>query len=85
MFLSEGKREGNMVWVNPMAGGEHACLPGRDQKATEALSKQVVIEHERNLGYDLTSMELHSGELRLIEVKGLGRHRGALSGGCNAC
>jgi hypothetical protein len=63
-------------------------LTERDQKATEALAMQVVIEHERgqgrqvfdvherNLGYDFTIMDLHSGELRLIEVKGLGRRTG---------
>ena len=33
--------------------------------------RQVYDVHERNLGYDLTSVDLHSGELRLIEVKGL--------------
>ena len=36
--------------------------------------------HEKNLGYDLTSLDLNSGELRLIEVKGIGderRHGGA--------
>jgi hypothetical protein len=32
---------------------------------------QVYDVHERNLGYDLTSVDLRSGELRLIEVKGL--------------
>jgi hypothetical protein len=40
---------------------------------------QVFDGHERNRGYDLTSMELHSGELRLIEVKGLGRHADPLA------
>lgn len=50
---------------------------------TEATAMRVVIEHERakgrqvfdvhekNLGYDITSLDLSSGELRLIEVKGL--------------
>ncbi|MCX8099549.1 MAG: helicase-related protein [Casimicrobiaceae bacterium] len=50
---------------------------------TEATAMRVVIEHERslgrqvydvsdkNLGYDITSLDLASGELRLIEVKGL--------------
>ena len=38
--------------------------------------RQVFDVHERNLGYNLTSMALHSGELRLIEVKGLGRRTG---------
>jgi hypothetical protein len=28
--------------------------------------------HEKNLGYDIKSVDLRSGELRLIEVKGLG-------------
>jgi superfamily II DNA or RNA helicase len=51
---------------------------------TEAIAMRVVMEHERaqgrqvydvsekNLGYDLTSLDPASGELRLIEVKGLG-------------
>ena len=34
--------------------------------------RQVYDVHEKNLGYDLTSLDLTSGELRLIEVKGLG-------------
>jgi SNF2 family DNA or RNA helicase len=50
---------------------------------TEAIAMRVVMEyekahgrelddvHEKNLGYDLTSLDLSSGELRLIEVKGL--------------
>ena len=32
---------------------------------------QVYDVHEKNLGYDVTSLDLQSGELRLIEVKGL--------------
>jgi superfamily II DNA or RNA helicase len=50
---------------------------------TEAIAMRVVMDyektqgrqvydvHEKNLGYDLTSLDLNSGELRLIEVKGL--------------
>ena len=34
--------------------------------------------HEKDLGYDLTSIDLNSGELRLIEVKGIGRETGAV-------
>jgi hypothetical protein len=34
--------------------------------------RQVHDVHEKNFGYDLTSLDLNSGELRLIEVKGLG-------------
>ena len=30
---------------------------------------------EKNLGYDITSLDLNSGELRLIEVKGIGDTR----------
>jgi hypothetical protein len=40
--------------------------------------RQVYDVHERNLGYDLTSLDLNSGELRLIEVKGLGESAGSV-------
>jgi hypothetical protein len=36
-----------------------------------ALGRQVFDVHEKNLGYDITSLDVNSGELRLIEVKGL--------------
>ena len=57
---------------------------------TEALAMQVVMEyeqaqgrqvydvHEKNLGYDITSLDLNSGELRLIEVKGLSGAAGTI-------
>jgi superfamily II DNA or RNA helicase len=57
---------------------------------TEATAMRVVIEHERslgrqvfdvhdkNLGYDVTSLDLGSGDLRLIEVKGIGGKTGAV-------
>jgi hypothetical protein len=57
---------------------------------TEATAMQVVIDHEtglgrqvydvsaKNLGYDVTSLDLSSGELRLIEVKGLGAPTGTI-------
>jgi hypothetical protein len=32
--------------------------------------------HEKNLGYDITSIDLNSGELRLIEIKGIGNASG---------
>ena len=38
--------------------------------------REVHDVHEKNLGYDLTSIDLTSGELRLIEVKGIGRPSG---------
>jgi superfamily II DNA or RNA helicase len=57
---------------------------------TEATAMRVAIEHERaqgravadvheqNLGYDLTSLDTQSGELRLIEVKGIGGATGTV-------
>jgi superfamily II DNA or RNA helicase len=57
---------------------------------TEAAAMRVVVEHEqaqgrqvydvseKNLGYDVTSLDLASGELRLIEVKGLGAATGTI-------
>ena len=44
----------------------------------EAQGRQVYDVHERNLGYDLTSIDLGSGELRLIEVKGLAAATGSI-------
>lgn len=40
--------------------------------------RQVYDVHEKNLGYDLTSLDLQSGELRLIEVKGIGAASGMI-------
>jgi superfamily II DNA or RNA helicase len=57
---------------------------------TEMAAMLVVMEHERaqgrqvfdvsekNLGYDVTSLDLASGDLRLIEVKGLGAITGTI-------
>ncbi|MYA87921.1 MAG: DUF3883 domain-containing protein, partial [Boseongicola sp. SB0662_bin_57] len=39
---------------------------------------QVYDVHEKNLGYDITSLDLSSGELRLIEVKGLAATTGTI-------
>jgi len=39
---------------------------------------QVYDVHEKNLGYDITSLDLGSGELRLIEVKGIGASSGTI-------
>jgi len=43
-----------------------------------ALGRQVYDVSEKNLGYDVTSLDLASGELRLIEVKGLGAATGTI-------
>lgn len=69
-------------------------LPGmanlRNDPETEAIAMRVAIEHEekqgrvvqdvheKNLGYDITSIDTKSGELRLIEVKGIGAHTGTV-------
>lgn len=57
---------------------------------TEKKAMEVVIEyekargckvydvHEKNLGYDITSLNLETGELRLIEVKGIGGENGTI-------
>jgi len=57
---------------------------------TEAVAMKIVIDyekargcqvddvHEKNLGYDVTSLDLNSGELRLIEIKGLGGASGSV-------
>jgi hypothetical protein len=57
---------------------------------TEAIAMRIVIEqeaaqgrqvydvHEKNLGYDVTSLDLNSGELRLIEVKGIAGDSGTV-------
>jgi hypothetical protein len=62
----------------------------RPDAETEATAMRVVMEHERaagrqvydvhekNLGYDVTSLDVNSGELRLIEVKGLGGSSGSI-------
>ncbi len=62
----------------------------RSDAATEATAMRLVIEHERskgwqvedvhdkNLGYDITSLNQTTGELRLIEVKGIGGQTGAV-------
>jgi superfamily II DNA or RNA helicase len=44
----------------------------------EGQGRQVYDVHEKNLGYDITSLDLNSGELRLIEVKGLAAASGTI-------
>ena len=43
-----------------------------------AQGRQVYDVHEKNLGYDITSLDLNTGELRLIEVKGIGAASGTV-------
>lgn len=44
----------------------------------KAQGRQVYDVHEKDLGYDITSLDLNSGELRLIEVKGLAAATGTI-------
>jgi hypothetical protein len=67
---------------------EVQCL--QPDPEVEAISMRIVMDHEKskgrqiddvhekNLGYDITSLDLNSGELRLIEVKGIGEAAGAV-------
>lgn len=62
----------------------------KPNKAVEELAMQVAMEfeqragrvvtdvHDQDLGYDLTSLDTRSGELRLIEVKGLSAPEGTI-------
>ena len=43
-----------------------------------AQGRQVTDVHEKNLGYDVTSLDVESGQLRLIEVKGLAAATGTI-------
>jgi superfamily II DNA or RNA helicase len=43
-----------------------------------SLKREVYDVHEKNLGYDITSLDINSGELRLIEVKGVGAATGSV-------
>ena len=43
-----------------------------------AQGRQVKDVHEKNLGYDITSLDPTSGELRLIEIKGLAAATGSI-------
>ena len=62
----------------------------KSSKETELTAMRVVMEHERaqerqvedvsakDLGYDVTSLDLKTGDLRLIEVKGLAAETGTI-------
>ena len=47
-------------------------------KHERAQGRKVDDVHEKNLGYDVTSLDLQSGNLRLIEVKGLAAETGTV-------
>lgn len=78
-----------VVLPHPKAGDPDVKNLKSDPE-TEATAMRVAIEyeksrgcqvydvHEKNLGYDITSLNLGSGELRLIEVKGIGASSGTI-------
>ena len=71
-------------------GNDPEVVKLRPNSETEMTAMQVVMEyevaqgrqvydvHEKNLGYDVTSLDVKSGELRLIEVKGLAAASGTI-------
>jgi len=78
-----------LVLPHPDRASPEVCRL-RPDPVTEATAMRVVMEHERaqvrqvfnvsekNLGYDITSVDLASGDLRLIEVKGIGDTDGSV-------
>jgi hypothetical protein len=53
-------------------------VPAQRIAIWRAAGRAVADVHEQNLGYDLTSLDTQSGELRLIEVKGIGGPTGPI-------
>lgn len=63
----------------------------RPDPETEAIAMRVAMDyereqgrevtdvHEKALGYDITSLDTNSGELRLIEIKGIGGSEGVVA------
>ena len=73
--------------LGPLERGDAALRPDPEveliamrvaQDYERSQGRTVYDVHDKDLGYDLTSIDLHSGELRLIEVKGIGRETGAV-------
>lgn len=71
----------------PEAGQVRRLRPNAETEATamrvameyeEAGGRAVADVHEKDLGYDLTSLDTKTGELRLIEVKGIGAADGTV-------
>ncbi len=83
LSLQAVERLTSVVVLPHPSGNDPEVRNLRPNSETEMIAMNVVMEHERalgrqvfdvhkeNLGYDVTSLDLVSGELRLIEVKGL--------------
>ena len=87
----QGVEKLTSILVLPHPGGDDPEVKKlRSNRETEMTAMNMVMEHERaqgkqvkdvheeNLGYDVTSLDLASGELRLIEVKGLAAETGTI-------
>ena len=87
----QGVEKLTSILVLPHPGGNDPEVKKlRSNTETEMTAMRVVMEHERakgkqvndvhekNLGYDVTSLDLESGELRLIEIKGLAAETGTI-------
>jgi hypothetical protein len=70
-----GTPEGRRLQPNPEVEAIAMQVVMEHEKAK---GRQVYDVHEKNLGYDVTSLDLSSGELRLIEVKGIGETAGTV-------
>jgi len=72
--------------AEPEAAQVRRMQPNPETEATamrvameyERAGRAVADVHEKDLGYDLTSLDTKTGELRLIEVKGIGAAEGTV-------
>jgi hypothetical protein len=76
-----------LPFTDQEAGDIRRLKPNPETEATamrmameyeRAAGRAVADVHEKDLGYDLTSLDTRSGELRLIEVKGLAASDGTI-------
>jgi len=63
---------------SPVLAAHVPCRAEPDKPRLLYQLRQVYDVHEKNLGYDVTSLDSSSGELRVIEVKGLPAATGAI-------
>ena len=78
VVLPHPERESpDVVRLRPNAETEMTAMRVAMEYET-AQGRQVFDVHEQNLGYDITSLDLRSGELRLIEIKGLAAQSGTI-------
>jgi Domain of unknown function (DUF3883) len=70
-----GKPELRSFRPNPETEQTAMCVAMDNERAA---SRAVADVHEKDLGYDLTSLDTQSGELRLMEVKGVAASEGPI-------